>query len=112
MHRSSTNLGTRLVTLKGVSLRPRKEEIRASLVTALHVGLSEADEPFLEACLDDRATGVRTAARHLLAELPLSHRADRMAERVRMALVVRKGSASCSAPRAIAFQIRAKTLAR
>ncbi|MCT2583737.1 DUF5691 domain-containing protein [Actinophytocola gossypii] len=56
---------------------------RAGLVDALAVGLSDADEPFLESSLDDRAATVRAAAAALLDRLPHSRRAARMAERVR-----------------------------
>ena len=56
---------------------------RAGLVDALAVGLSDADEPFLESTLDDRAVTVRAAAAALLDRLPSSRRAKRMAERVR-----------------------------
>jgi Family of unknown function (DUF5691) len=56
---------------------------RAGLVDALAVGLSDADEPFLESALDDRAVTVRAAAAALLDRLPKSRRAKRMAERVR-----------------------------
>lgn len=55
---------------------------RAGLVDALGTGLSDADEPFLEAALDDRSAGVRAAAAALLDRLPASRRAARMAARV------------------------------
>ena len=55
---------------------------RAGLVDALAVGLSDADEPFLESTLDDRAATVRAAAAALLDRLPHSRRAARMAARV------------------------------
>lgn len=66
--------------------RAEKAELRARFVAALAVGLSEADAPFLEACLDDRAAGVRTEAQHLLPRLPGSAFAARMAARARAAL--------------------------
>ncbi|HTU72942.1 MAG TPA: DUF5691 domain-containing protein [Trebonia sp.] len=47
-------------------------EERAQLLPVLSAGLSPADEEFLEAALDDRATAVRAAARSLLARLPQS----------------------------------------
>jgi len=47
-------------------------EQRPRLLDALTCGLSPADEEFLEAALDDRATGVRATARRLLAQLPQS----------------------------------------
>jgi hypothetical protein len=54
---------------------------RAALLDALAVGLSAADEEFLEAALDDRRKEVREAAAELLAGLPGSGYAARMAER-------------------------------
>ncbi|MEU6641862.1 DUF5691 domain-containing protein [Saccharomonospora sp. NPDC046836] len=56
---------------------------RAALVDTLAIGLSDADEPFLESVLDDRAPTVRAAAAALLDRLPHSRRAARMAQRVR-----------------------------
>ncbi|HEY8543625.1 MAG TPA: DUF5691 domain-containing protein [Acidimicrobiales bacterium] len=56
---------------------------RAKIVAALRTGLDPADEPFLEAALDDRAAAVRAAAADLLARLPGSALAARMADRAR-----------------------------
>lgn len=56
---------------------------RARIVAALRTGLGPDDEPFLEAALDDRAATVRAAAADVLARLPGSALAGRMAERVR-----------------------------
>jgi hypothetical protein len=56
---------------------------RASLVEALADGLSMDDEPALEGWLDDRSKQVRKAASELLAGLPESRFAGRMAERVK-----------------------------
>ena len=64
---------------------------RAALLTVLAVGLSDDDEPFLEAALDDRSSGVRQVAVDLLTRLPASRRAARMAERLRG--LVRRGDA-------------------
>ncbi len=55
---------------------------RAGLLDALVTGLSDADEPFLESALDDRAATVRAAAAALLERLPGSRRAARMAARL------------------------------
>lgn len=52
-------------------------------VEALAVHLTMADEPFLEAALDDRSKTVRAAAAALLERLPGSRRARRMADRAR-----------------------------
>jgi hypothetical protein len=70
---------------------------RAALLVVLAVGLSDDDEPFLEAALDDRSAGVRQAAVDLLARLPASRRASRMAERLQ-ALVRRNGRLSFATP--------------
>src|ERR671934_6333 len=45
---------------------------RAALLAEFSTGLSDDDEPFLEAALDDRAAAVREAAVDLLARLPSS----------------------------------------
>lgn len=65
---------------------------RAELIAALAVGLGPADEPFLEATLDDRSKLVRAAAVPLLEALaPVpSRRAERMAARVLPHVVVAK----------------------
>ncbi|KTS20193.1 hypothetical protein NS228_09645 [Methylobacterium indicum] len=68
--------------------RKEKADMREALVGALATGLSPADEPFLEACLDDRAGGVREAAQRLLPLLPGSLYASRMAMRAATALVI------------------------
>ncbi|GJD93092.1 DUF5691 domain-containing protein [Methylobacterium iners] len=65
-----------------------KATMRETLVGALRVGLSDADAPFLETCLDDRAAGVRAAAQRLLPFLPNSPFASRMAARAKAALAV------------------------
>lgn len=55
---------------------------RDALLAALGIGLTPADVPFLEAALDDRSTLVRRQAARLLAGLPSSALAARMAQRV------------------------------
>lgn len=54
---------------------------RAALLGELAAGLSMADEPFLEAALDDRGREVRRVAAELLWRLPESRLAGRMAGR-------------------------------
>ncbi|HEX8103769.1 MAG TPA: DUF5691 domain-containing protein [Solirubrobacteraceae bacterium] len=56
---------------------------REQLLAGLATGLGPGDEPFLEAALDDRAQSVRAAAAGLLAALPGSALAARMAARLR-----------------------------
>lgn len=58
-----------------------KARARTELVEAMRTNLSTDDEPFLESCLDDRSKEVRRAAARLLARLPASKLADRMAQR-------------------------------
>jgi hypothetical protein len=70
---------------------------RAALLGAFAVNLSEDDEPFLEAALDDRSNPVRAAAANLLGRLPGSRRAGRMAERLAR-LVTFERAAGRSAP--------------
>jgi hypothetical protein len=55
---------------------------RGGLLDTLAAGLSDADEPFLESILDDKAPTVRAAAAALLDRLPKSRRAKRMADRL------------------------------
>lgn len=54
---------------------------RADFLALLRPHVAPADEPFLEAALDDRAGPVREAAADLLARLPGSRLAARMRER-------------------------------
>jgi hypothetical protein len=58
-------------------------EERAAFIGTFAAGLSQADEPFLEAALDDRRKEVRSTAASLLACLPGSRLAGRMLERLR-----------------------------
>ncbi|GGO18572.1 hypothetical protein GCM10010116_37420 [Microbispora rosea subsp. aerata] len=66
-------------------------EDRAAFVTILADGLGMADEPFLEAALDDRRREVRQAAADLLTRLPRSRLARRMTARASR-LVTRNGT--------------------
>ena len=55
---------------------------RATILATFATGLADADEPFLEAALDDRSAPVRTTAAALLTRLPNSHLACRMTDRL------------------------------
>ena len=54
-------------------------EDREAFVQRFAAGLSDADEPFLEAVLDDSRKAVRVAAAELLRRLPRSAYAQRAA---------------------------------
>jgi len=56
---------------------------RAAFVATFEIGLSMADEPFLEEVLDDRRKEVRRAAADLLMCLPQSRLCQRIVQRVR-----------------------------
>jgi hypothetical protein len=58
-----------------------KADRRAQFLTVLQTGLGDADEPFLEAALDDRGLEVRALAPRLLARLPGSALTRRMEAR-------------------------------
>jgi Family of unknown function (DUF5691) len=55
---------------------------REAFLAELETRLGPADEPFLEACLDDRGQGVRACAVGLLSAIPGSALSRRMAERL------------------------------
>lgn len=63
--------------------RTERAEDRLMFLDALRQGLGPADEPFLERALSDRSRTVRATAAELLATLPDSALAARMAERAR-----------------------------
>ncbi|HEV2778837.1 MAG TPA: DUF5691 domain-containing protein [Actinophytocola sp.] len=66
--------------------------VRVRLLEVLRAGLSTEDEEFLERALDDRARDVRRLAAELLAALPGSALSQRMAERLRPLVSVRRGA--------------------
>jgi hypothetical protein len=77
--RDSDPLVAREVLASGWARESAEE--RAQLLAVLARGLSGDDEQFLESALDDRAAGVRAAARRLLAALPGSAFNERAALR-------------------------------
>ena len=73
-------------------------EDRAAFVDVLEIGLSDADEAFLEAALDDSRAAVRDAVAAQLAALTGSRLAARMAERTKPLLVVEAGTLVVTLP--------------
>lgn len=71
--------------LKAIWPRERAEN-RQNLLQTFETGLSSADEAFLETCLDDRSSSVRTTAATLLTALPESALTQRMQERAKTLL--------------------------
>ncbi|MGK4581241.1 DUF5691 domain-containing protein [Kitasatospora sp. HPMI-4] len=71
--------------LRGTWSTERAED-RLLFLDALQEGLSQLDEPFLEAALSDRSKNVRGTAAELLSTLPQSALATRMAARARAAV--------------------------
>ncbi|MFI9581051.1 DUF5691 domain-containing protein [Streptomyces sp. NPDC052236] len=72
--------GAALALLAGTWSTERAED-RLMFLDSLRRGLSDADEPFLERALSDRSRNVRATAAELLAALPRSALAGRMAAR-------------------------------
>ncbi|WP_445401644.1 DUF5691 domain-containing protein [Streptomyces sp. LE64] len=68
-----------------------RAEDRLMFLDALRTGLGPADEPFLEAALTDRSRNVRATAAELLAGLPRSALAGRMARRAAACVAPERG---------------------
>jgi hypothetical protein len=81
LHRLRERDPARARTLLETAWEAEPPEHRAALLPALGTGLSGADEPLLERAMDDRRRQVRDAALELLARLPASRYAQRMAAR-------------------------------
>lgn len=64
----------------------RRAADRQVLISALEIGLSQADEPLLEKALDDRAATVHDEALRLLRKLPGSELSERAADRLGLGL--------------------------
>lgn len=79
---------------------------RSQLIKSLNTNISMADEPFLEAALDDRSYQVRQKAADYLAYLPDSRFALRMANHVRFVVQWRQGMIKILFPREISPQMR------
>ena len=75
---------------------------RADFLSLLTDGLSQQDEEFLEAALDDRAREVRRGAARLLARLPGSQYGERMTERLHSHLTSTQGVLAVDLPRRLA----------
>jgi hypothetical protein len=75
-------------------------EHRAALLPAFATGLSADDEPLLERALDDRRRQVRDTAIELLARLPDSQYAERMAARARECVLPSQGRIGVRPPAA------------
>jgi hypothetical protein len=71
---------------------------RAGLLAKLSVGLSDADQAFLETVLDDRSRPVRAVAIALLERLPFSARAQRMTARLEPLVHMGKGRLDITLP--------------
>ena len=81
--------------------KQEKADFRQDMLRALAVALSADDEPLIEAALDDRAAAVRTEAAELLARLPGSAYASRMAARAETLLVYTDGKLDVRLPKTL-----------
>jgi hypothetical protein len=66
------------LALANTTWKTERPLARNKLVRTLEIGLSAADEPFLEAALDDRDLSIRRTASDLLAQIPNSRLMQRM----------------------------------
>jgi hypothetical protein len=70
--------------------KQERADDRATFLEVLETGLGREDEPFLEAALDDRSQTVRKSAVEVLSRLPGSAYQQRMWERVKGLVTLRK----------------------
>jgi hypothetical protein len=69
-----------------------KPDHRAEFLSVFEIGLSLEDEQTLESALDDRSKGVGRTAMKLLIQLPQSRFCQRMVERARLLISLKKKS--------------------
>lgn len=81
--------------------KQEKAEARNKFLATFKIGLSAADEEFLEKALDDRSEGVRTTAAELLARIPTSALAQRMLARADAILTYADGAFKMKEPKEI-----------
>lgn len=86
-----------LTWLEGV-WKQEKANLRCDLLSTLEIGLTVADEAFLESALDDRAPSVRLVAINLLAHIPTSAFIERMCVRGRAILTRSTGTIDVTVP--------------
>lgn len=87
LHRLRAQTPTHARTLLQGVWKGENAEARATLLEALATGLGPDDEPFLESCLNDRSSAVRSTAARILADLATSACLARL--RARLATAVR-----------------------
>ncbi|EFG65195.1 conserved hypothetical protein [Streptomyces sp. SPB074] len=97
----------RALALLGRTWAKERAEDRLLFLDCLRPGLAPADEPFLEAALDDRSRNVRALAAELLSSLTGSALAARMAERARACVATEAGAGGAEAPEAGAIAVDA-----
>ena len=89
---------SRALDLLASSWKEESAPDRISFLGTLATGLGMADEPFLEAALDDRSKEVRRTAAELLAQLPGSRLVQRMIERAKSLLTFKQGRIDVTFP--------------
>ncbi|GCF08808.1 DUF5691 domain-containing protein [Dictyobacter arantiisoli] len=72
--------------------KQEKADVRATLLTCLESGISDADQDFIEQALNDRGESVRLAAARLLLHIPTSPSVQRLLARADSMLDFKKSS--------------------